>query len=70
MTEIQIWSIAAAALAAAILIVVVALRRHRKRAHPHGHIVVDMTVPRTGSGPEPHSAAAKDGATSEDIKEI
>ena len=50
MTEVQIWSLAVAALTAAILIAAVALRRHRKRAHPHGHIMVDMTVPRTAAG--------------------
>ena len=46
MTEVQIWSIVVAALATAILVGAVALRRRRKRAHPHGHIVVDMTVPK------------------------
>jgi hypothetical protein len=49
MTDVQIWSIAAAALTAAILTVAVALRRRRKRAHPHGHIMVDMTVPRSAA---------------------
>ena len=49
MTEVQIWSLAVAALTAAILVVAVARRRHRKRAHPHGHIMVDMTVPRSAA---------------------
>ena len=56
MTEVQIWSIAVTALVAGILIAAVALRRRQKRAHPHGHIVVDMTVPRTAS------VAAEDGS--------
>lgn len=49
MTEVQIWSIVAGALVAAVLITAIALRRRQKRAHPHGHIVVDMTVPRANS---------------------
>jgi hypothetical protein len=70
MTEVQIWSIAAAALVAALLIAVVAVRRHRKRAHPHGHIVVDMTVPRAGSAADPLTHDATDRAVGSDTKEI
>jgi cytochrome c-type biogenesis protein CcmH/NrfF len=49
MTEIQLWSIAVALLVAAVIVTVVAVRRHQKRTHPHGHIEVDMTVPRERS---------------------
>ncbi len=73
MTEVQIWSIAVAALVAGVLIAAVALRRRRKRAHPHGHLVVDMTVPRAGSvAAEPRSdEVTKDRVTGgSDSKEI
>ncbi|HLL58316.1 MAG TPA: hypothetical protein VK391_00300 [Allosphingosinicella sp.] len=49
MTEVQLWSIAVAALVAAVIVTVVAVRRHQKRTHPHGHLDVDMTVPRDRS---------------------
>jgi cytochrome c-type biogenesis protein CcmH/NrfF len=49
MTEIQLWSIAVALLVAAVIVTVVAVRRHQKRTHPHGHLDVDMTVPRERS---------------------
>jgi hypothetical protein len=49
MTEVQLWSIAVAALVAALIVTVVGVRRHQKRTHPHGHLDVDMTVPRDRS---------------------
>jgi uncharacterized membrane-anchored protein YhcB (DUF1043 family) len=49
MTEVQLWSIAIAGLVAAVIVTVVAVRRHHKRTHPHGHLEVDMTVPRDRS---------------------
>jgi hypothetical protein len=49
MTETQLWSIAIAALVAALIVTAVAVRRHHKRTHPHGHLEVDMTVPRDRS---------------------
>lgn len=73
MTEVQIWSIAVGALVAGILIAAIVLRRRQRRAHPHGHIVVDMTVPRTSSVASDHDP---DGVTQDraspgrDTKEI
>ena len=73
MTEVQIWSLAVAALVAAILIAAVALRRRRKRAHPHGHLVVEMTVPRTGSAgaeADPNAVTRDRAATDSDVKGV
>ena len=62
MTEVQLWSIAIAGLAAAVIVTVVAVRRHHKRTHPHGHLEVDMTVPRDRSVDTPASMKNQDPA--------
>jgi hypothetical protein len=56
MTEVQIWSIIAGAVVAGVLITGVALRRRQKRAHPHGHLEVDMTVPKTSTVAAEHGS--------------
>ena len=71
MTEVQIWSLLVAALATAVFVLVIVLRRRQKRAHPHGHIIVDMTVPKAEETERVSNDVSNDPAAGgADIKQV